>query len=135
MAASGEARAGSPPANHKQAAVDFLRMVVDGHVAEAYRKYVDMQGTHHNAYFPAGFPSLQQAMIDDHTKTPDKRFTVRNVVGEGQFVAVHSRLDFTRDERSYATVHLFRFRGDRIVEMWDIAQSMPLDSPNEDGMF
>lgn len=123
------------PANLKQAAVDFLRMVVDGQIAEAYRRYVDMQGTHHNAHFSAGFPALRQAMIDDHTKAPQKRITFHNVLGDGQLVGVHSRLEIGEGSQSYAAVHIFRFRGDRIVEMWDLVQAVPLDTPNEDGMF
>jgi predicted SnoaL-like aldol condensation-catalyzing enzyme len=115
--------------------VDFLRMVVDGQIAEAYRRYVDMQGAHHNAHFPAGFPALRQAMIDDHTKAPHKRITFHNVLGDGQLVAVHSRLEIGEGGQSYAAVHLFRFRGDRIVEMWDLVQAVPPDTPNEDGMF
>ena len=135
MAGNGDTGGGPQAGNRKQIAVDFLRLVVGGQVAEAYRRYVDMQGTHHNPFFPAGFPALQQAMIADHTKAPHKQLTIRTVLGEGQFVAVHSRLDFGQDERSYATVHLFRFRGERIVELWDLGQPVPLDSLNEDGMF
>ena len=66
----------------------FLHLVVAGQITEAYRKYVDMQGTHHSPFFRAGFPALQEAMAADHTKFPGKRITVRNVLGDGQFVAI-----------------------------------------------
>jgi hypothetical protein len=32
-------------------------------------------------------------------------------------------------------VHLFRFQGDKVVEMWDLGQAVPADSPNQDGIF
>jgi predicted SnoaL-like aldol condensation-catalyzing enzyme len=32
-------------------------------------------------------------------------------------------------------VHIFRFRGDKIVELWDLGQEVPESSPNENGMF
>jgi hypothetical protein len=32
-------------------------------------------------------------------------------------------------------VHIFRFAGDRVVELWDVAQPLPADSPNENGAF
>lgn len=38
-------------------------------------------------------------------------------------------------ETGITTVHLFRFRGDKIVEMWDWGQTVPADSPNKDGAF
>jgi predicted SnoaL-like aldol condensation-catalyzing enzyme len=39
------------------------------------------------------------------------------------------------DDRGGALVHIFRFHGDRVVELWDIGQPVPEDSPNENGMF
>ncbi len=35
----------------------------------------------------------------------------------------------------FALVHIFRFKEDRVAELWDIAQPVPADSPNEHGMF
>jgi predicted SnoaL-like aldol condensation-catalyzing enzyme len=34
-----------------------------------------------------------------------------------------------------ALVHIFRFHGGEILELWDIAQAVPKDCPNENGMF
>jgi hypothetical protein len=35
----------------------------------------------------------------------------------------------------FATLHLFRFEAGKIVELWDLGQPMPAESPNKDGMF
>ena len=32
-------------------------------------------------------------------------------------------------------VHIFRFEQGRIAELWDLAQPISTDSPNENGMF
>ena len=50
-------------------------------------------------------------------------------------VAVHSRVWHAPDDRGAALVHLFRFEGDRIAELWDIGQRVPTESPNANGMF
>src|SRR5262249_13848809 len=34
-----------------------------------------------------------------------------------------------------AVVHIFKFEGNLIVELWDMGQAVPEDSPNENGMF
>jgi predicted SnoaL-like aldol condensation-catalyzing enzyme len=34
-----------------------------------------------------------------------------------------------------ALVHIFRFEGNLIAELWDIGQAAPENSPNEYGMF
>jgi hypothetical protein len=40
-----------------------------------------------------------------------------------------------RSESGVAVVHIFRFNGDRVVELWDVGQTIPADSPNRDGAF
>ena len=121
--------------NRKDAAVKFLQLVVAGQIDEAYRKYVDLRGKHHNPFFPAGFSALKKAMMENHVQFPSKQLTVKNVLGDDDLVAVHSHIVLRPGETGLAAVHLFRFHGDRIMEMWDCGQPLPADSPNEDGAF
>jgi len=118
---------------NKKIAVEFLQLVVVGRIDEAYQKYVDMNGKHHNVFFPAGFSKLQKAMKDNHVQFPNKKYTVKNVVSDGDLVAVHAHIAFNGNDM--AVVHIFRFHGDKIVEMWDCGQAIPADSPNKDGAF
>ena len=119
----------------KQAAVDFLQLVVAGRIDEAYKNHVDMAGKHHNPFFPEGFPALQKAMIKNHVQFPNKQVEVKNVLGDGDLVAVHSRIALRPGDTGIAAVHLFRFQGEKIVELWDCGQPVPPDSPNKDGAF
>ncbi len=121
--------------SRKLAAVQFLQMAVAGKIEEAYQKYVDMQGKHHNPFFPGGFPALKKAQLDDYNQSPDKQITVVHVVGDGDIVAVHSHIVMNPGAKDFATVHIFRFEGEKVVEMWDFGQPAPADSPNQDGMF
>jgi predicted SnoaL-like aldol condensation-catalyzing enzyme len=118
-----------------QFAVQFLQLVTAGRIDEAYQKYVDMNGKHHNCYFPAGFPALKKAMIDNHKQFPAKKYTVKNVIGEGNMVAVHAHLALKQDDNGMVVVHICRFEGDKIVEFWDCGQAIPADMPNNDGAF
>ena len=119
----------------KRMAVEFLQQVVAGDIDAAYQKYVDPQGKHHNAFFPAGFAALKKAMIENHVQFPEKHITVKNVLGDGDLVAVHSHLVMRAGEPGIVVVHMFRFHGDKVVEMWDCGQAVPADSPNKDGVF
>ncbi len=119
----------------KQIAVQFLHLVDAGQIDEAYRKYVDIRGKQHNPFFPAGFPALQRAMIENHIQFPNKKLTIKNVLGDGDLVAVHSHIVLRPGETGVVAVHLFRFQSDKIVEMWDCSQPVPADSPNKDGAF
>ena len=120
---------------HRQSAVEFLQLVVAGRIDEAYEKHVDMAGKHHNPFFPAGFPALKKAMIENQAQFPNKHLIVKNVLGDGELVAVHSHIMLHPGDAGIVAVHLFRFQGDRIVEMWDYNQPVPTDSPNNDGVF
>ncbi len=120
---------------YKQAAVEFLRLATTGRIDEAYQKYVDMTGKHHSPFFSAGFAALKKGMIDNHAQFPNKQLMVKHVLGDGDMVAVHSHIILNPGETGIATVHLFRFRGNKIVELWDFGQPVPADSPNQDGIF
>jgi predicted SnoaL-like aldol condensation-catalyzing enzyme len=120
---------------YKSAAVAFLRLVIAGRIEEAYQKHVAMNGKHHSPYFNAGFPALKQAMIENHTQSPNKQLTVKHVLGDGNLVAVHSHIIIRPGEAGQAAVHIFRFNDDRIVEIWDCVLPIPADSPNGDGAF
>ena len=119
----------------KESAVDFLNLVVAGNIDEAYESYVNMHGRHHNVYYAADFASLKRGMIENHAQFPNKRLMVKNVLGDGNLVAVHSNLIMKSGEPGMAVVHMFRFENGKIVEMWDVGQAVPASSPNLIGAF
>ncbi len=127
--------AGKSSAGNKEIALQFLRLVEAGKIDEAYRKYIHPAGRHHNGYTPAGFASLQKGMEASNAQFPEMHLTVKNVVAEGELVAVHSHVVLKPGEAGYGTLHLFRIKDGKITEMWDLGQPVPVPSPNMDGMF
>lgn len=119
----------------KDAAVSFLRLAAAGRVREAHEKYIGAGFRHHNPYFPGDADALLRGMEENARQNPDKRLDVLRALQEGDLVAVHSFVRHGGDDRGFALVHLFRFDGDRIVELWDVAQPVPEESPNVNGMF
>lgn len=119
----------------KEAAQDFLRMVASGRVAEAYEEYVDLGFRHHNPHFAGDADSLKRAMEESAARNPGKTLEIQRALQDGDLVAVHARVRHRPDDPGAARVHIFRFEGDRIVEMWDIGQEVPETSPNRYGMF
>jgi predicted SnoaL-like aldol condensation-catalyzing enzyme len=119
----------------KEAAMNFLRLAGSGKVREAYGKYVGPGFRHHNAYFRSDADSLMAGMEENAAKNPNKTLDIKHALQDGDLVAVHSHVKLQPGDRGLALVHIFRFQGDRVVELWDIAQPVPDDSPNELGMF
>lgn len=120
---------------NSEIATEFLAMAASGSVREAYERHAADSFTHHNAYFPGDRESLLVGMEQSAASEPNKSFTVKQVIDSGDRVAVFSHLQRAQANQEYAVVHIFRFEGSKIVEMWDIGQEIPKDSPNTLGMF
>ena len=120
---------------NRDIAVVFLRMCARGEVRDAYERHVAAGFVHHNAWFPGDRESLLLAMEQSAAKEPNKAFEPKQVVDGGDRVAVLSHLVRADAGVEIAVVHILRFEGGQIVEMWDVGQEIPKDSPNALGMF
>ena len=121
--------------NRKQSAISFLKLAASGRLDEAYGDNISPNFRHHNPYFKGDAESLKAGMAEAAAKFPDTTLEVQHVLEEGELVAVHSRVRHSSDTPEIAVVHLFRFEGSRVAELWDIGIEAPKDSPNENGMF
>ncbi|TQR38959.1 nuclear transport factor 2 family protein [Brevibacillus brevis] len=119
----------------KENAVSFLQLVASGNVREAYQRYTSPNFRHHNPFFRGDAHSLMLAMEENAAKNPHKILEVKRAIEEGDIVAVHSHVKQNQEDLGGAVVHIFRFHNDQIVELWDVGQPIPEDSPNENGMF
>lgn len=82
---------GSDP-NNKETAMAFLRLVAEGKVREAYRKYISPEFRHHNPFFRGDAESLMSAMEENAVKNPNKILEIQRALQDGDLVAVHSRV-------------------------------------------
>lgn len=118
---------------HKDAVLSFLKLVVRGDIREAYDTYIHPEFRHHNAYYKGDRASLMAGMEENHIKFPAKKFDVKRVIEQGDTVVTHSSISLT-GMAEIAVMHMFRFQDEKIIEMWDVGQEIPKDSPNENGV-
>jgi predicted SnoaL-like aldol condensation-catalyzing enzyme len=119
----------------KEIATQFLRLVAAGNIREAYAKYIAPDFRHHNAYFKGDRESLKVAMEEAQQKNPHKVLDIKMALEDGDRVVIFSHVKQNPEDRGGAVVHIFRFAGNHIVEMWDLGQQIPENMPNENGMF
>jgi predicted SnoaL-like aldol condensation-catalyzing enzyme len=119
----------------KESAVSFLELCASGNVRDAYAKYISPTFRHHNPHFAGDAESLKAGMAEAAGKFPNTVLEVQHTIEEGELVAVHSRVSHGPNQPEISVVHIFRFEGDLIAELWDVGQSAPADSPNKYGMF
>jgi predicted SnoaL-like aldol condensation-catalyzing enzyme len=120
---------------NKSIARDFLILTSKGLSKRAFSSYVSKDFKHHNVFFKGDSGTLSAAMEESARDNPHRIFEVLRALEDGELVAVHSWVRQNREDPGMALVHIFRFESDRIVEIWDIAQPVPKDSINDNGMF
>ena len=119
----------------KEIAITFLKLAASGKLDEAYGNYVAPDFRHHNPYFAGDAESLKAGMAEAAGKFPNTTLEVQHTWENGDLVAIHSRVSHGPDQPDIAVVHMFRFEGDRIAELWDVGMPAPKDSPNKNGLF
>jgi len=121
--------------DYKQVASDFLMLASKGQAREAFDKYSGNNFKHHNIYFKGDSESLIKAMEDNAIKNPDKTLDIKRILQDGNLVATHSHVRQNPADPGGAVVHIFRFENDKIAELWDLGQAVPLETVNENGIF
>ena len=121
--------------NNRDKATMFLTLVATGKVDEGYSTYVAADFKHHNAYFEGSAKALRDGMKQNALENPEKTIDVKQVIAEGEFVVVHFYVRHKPGDIGAAVMHIFRFENGKIVELWDVGQEIPKDSPNQYGMF
>lgn len=119
----------------KEIAEEFLHLCSAGKARQAFEQYASPHFAHHNPWFAPDAGSLIKGMEENAKNHPNKVFEIQRSVAEADLVAVHSRVAMNGQATDIAVVHIFRFHGNQIVEMWDVGQAAPADSPNSLGMF
>ncbi len=129
------------PRSHKATVREYFRLVGQGRFQDGLRFFSEDCVTH-NPYIAGTMGDIANgqaaASRGSAAMFPDPAFTVENVIEDGNLVAAHTHLLGSRTnpaEGGLRQVHLFRFKGDKIVEYWDITQTVTKDMPNAAGAF
>ena len=125
----------------KNIATEYFRLVGQGKFKEGLRFFAPGCKTH-NPFIAGNMDALTDAMnaanTEEASKNPEAEFAVKNVLADGDLVAVHTQLLSSKSkpgEGGLRQAHLFRFEDDKIVEYWDITQQILPNMPNSSGAF
>ena len=127
--------------DRKSIIVENFKFVGSGKFKEGLRFFAPNCKTH-NPYMNVSIEGLTDAMVaaskDPSMQSPNAEFKVQQILADGDFVAAYTTLLSNRSkpgEGGLRQIHLFRFKGDKIVEYWDVTQQIMPNMPNAGGAF
>ncbi|MEU9913583.1 nuclear transport factor 2 family protein [Streptomyces sp. NPDC051001] len=120
--------------NKKLVTAAFDQLLVKKDLS-AIDRYWGAEYHQHNPGIADGVAGVKSGLGAYFSAFPQLKVEPKRVIAEGDLVAVHSHYIPAPGERGQAIVDLFRVRGGKIVEHWDVVQGVPENSANENGMF
>ena len=114
-------------ARNKANALSFYDLAFNQHkLQEAVSKYVGKTYIQHNPTVADGGQAFIDAFAPFLKEHPDSRAEVKRIAAEGDLVFMHVFSRISAQDRGEAVVDIFRFdRNGKIVEHWDVIQSVP----------
>src|SRR5271169_2547652 len=107
------------------AAIEFLDLAVNQKkIDEAVSKYVAPPYTQHNPQVHDGVDGLRAGLTGFVKQIPGLHYDFKRVIVDGDLVAVHGLLA-GMGEHGSAIVDIFRVKDGKLVEHWDVMQTVP----------
>lgn len=122
-------------AANKKTAIAFYEAAINRKDFAAASAYLGGQYKQHNPTAQDG-PEGLKAFIDFlKSKFPMQKGEIKQVIAEGDKVALHVHSTRGDGTPGRAIVDIFRLKDGKIVEHWDVIQDIPEKSANTNGMF
>ena len=123
--------------SNKDTAVAFYKKALfEGQVEDAFRLYASAPYRQHNPLIEDGKEGVKKFVAWVMANHPDARCEIKRVFADGDHVILHSHWHGLSDNpRGEAVVDIFRLEGGKVVEHWDVIQSIPETSANANTMF
>jgi len=129
---SGRSREGVTQVN-KKIVTQFYQEFYVNQDLEAAAKYVSEDLRQHRPNLADGRKAMIKDYADYLKEHKNHKEEIRRVIADGDLVALHvAALD---EPATTAVVDIFRVQNGKIVEHWDVCQTVPEKSANNNTMF
>jgi predicted SnoaL-like aldol condensation-catalyzing enzyme len=120
---------------NKKTVLAFYEAGINNKDFDAASKFIGQRYVQHNPNIADGPEGLKAFLGVFKEKFPKLRGDIKRIFADGDFVIVHVHGVRVPGERGLAIVDIFKLEDGKIVEHWDVLQSIPETSANTNGMF
>ncbi|NOW47183.1 putative SnoaL-like aldol condensation-catalyzing enzyme [Novosphingobium sp. SG751A] len=120
----------------KQVVTRFMdEFYIKGEVRHAFETWVDPTYIQHNPYAASGRDAAIAFLEPFMKANPGHKAEIKRILADGNLVMVHTHSRMKPEERGSAVVDIFRVKGCKVMEHWDVLQPVPEKSANNNTMF
>lgn len=120
---------------NKKLVLEFYDAMIGRKDFESGRKFMGDTYKQHAPYAADGPEGLRTFVNWFRDNFPGHRYEIKRVLAEGDFVMLHVHGTGGPNPHGEAVVDIFRIENGKVVEHWDIIQSIPEKTDNPNGMF
>jgi predicted SnoaL-like aldol condensation-catalyzing enzyme len=102
---------------------------------DAASKFIGERYVQHNPLIADGIDGFKTFVGFLKQTFPNLRGEIKRVFADGDFVILHAHGIRAPGQRGSAIIDIFRLDDGKIVEHWDVMQTIPEDAVNSNGMF
>ncbi|WP_416978986.1 nuclear transport factor 2 family protein [Streptomyces sp. T028] len=120
---------------NKKLAADYYDRLLVRQDLSAIDAYVAPEYHQHNPGIADGPEGARAGLAGLFQQSPQLEVRPKRIIAEGDLVAFHSHFVPSPGDSGLAIVDIFRIRDGKVVEHWDVIQSVPTTAANDNTMF
>ncbi|WED42737.1 ester cyclase [Legionella cardiaca] len=120
---------------NKRVVTEFYQKAINEKDFAAAEWYLGPWYIQHNPLAADGIDGLKQYIDYLKVTYPQSHSEIKRVLAEGDYVILHVHSIKEPGTQGQAIIDIFRLEHNKIVEHWDVIQSIPVESANSNGMF
>lgn len=125
-----------PEQQNKENVLSFYNYALNDKDFEAAKAFLGKEYRQHNPTAKDGVEGFKDFITFLKKEYPDSRSEIKRVLADGDYVILHVAITGLEYGVTQAIVDIFRLdKQHKIVEHWDVIQTVPGKSANSNGMF
>jgi predicted SnoaL-like aldol condensation-catalyzing enzyme len=121
--------------NSQHVVESYFTQLYQDHNTAAVDRYLAGNLIQHDPALPNGAAAVKTAFEAQLAANPNMVVSSAKVIAQGDLVAVRYHFQTSPTDLGQAVVDIYRVRGNKIIEHWDLDQAVPATSANSNTMF